>query len=966
MEWRIIIFLCLFLHLSQVVLGQEPYIRAVNYPYQISTKTIYDMHADARGQIWLGTNKGLFRFNGKQAISVPFEESRQTDFTHLKTDPYGRIWGMNFANQLAYVNRDTLRLFQFPEELKLEGNLIDFDFTPQCIWLCSDKMIVAIHLKSRKILYQYKEESKQIFAIKAFKQKIHVLKMGEDMVCDEQGNTEVLPVCISSVGRFTVSNGEILLTHRENFLRKACIFKDNQWGKLPDFDLPESVVVYHLSTSKSGKTWICTKQGGWLWDCKAGKAYNLFPHLQVTDVVEDYQGNYWVSTLDDGLWFCPSLKTITYTPIIDLEEQNTFITRINLDDKPGHYWISAANGKTYYTQLKNPKSLFSIEGDFKKEITSFIKSPKTDEILNTSGIFNLKNKNYIRLPAPKDMSLYNTQYLLIARSSAAEWLLPFYEKGTASPKKVFGIELSSNQSSLFGYPTYLLRAQRSYSVCLDSVRQKYWVGYADDLYEYDFKGNFKIIKTQKGEPIAAHRMCLDKQGKLYVATFNQGLMVIKNQTIIKRLGKYNLLKSNEVRKVFNYKDTIWVGTTQEIGYLLNDNQSFVDVLGNNSIGRINYQDFIPSEQALLIAVGFKVLYLPRNILKNPQTLTVLYPKINQKENNIQIVLEMLNYTNPEYSRFYYRLENIDQKWQNTDDIIAFLRYSQLSPGDYVLEYYAEDKFSKLRSKLYKLNFKVKAAWWQQLWFYALIVCLIISFLTFIFYLWLKKAQKRQSLREQLWISQLKAIKAQMNPHFLYNILNTVQGLVYSNRRSEAAELLGKFSDLMRNTLESSEIPYLPLQDEINTIHLYLNLEQSRFEGKDFEYSVQAEEVWHLLDQEIPSMLIQPFVENAIKHGLLHKKEEKRLFIKFETHLNNLHISIEDNGIGRQHASEIRQRQAQRVQHFTMNATQQRIDLLNKMGKFKIHFEVIDLFDSQQVSAGTRVEINIIFLTPNKL
>jgi signal transduction histidine kinase len=492
------------------------------------------------------------------------------------------------------------------------------------------------------------------------------------------------------------------------------------------------------------------------------------------------------------------------------------------------------------------------------------------------------------------------------------------------------------------------------------------VGYADDLYEYDFKGNFKIIKTQKGEPIAAHRMCLDKQGKLYVATFNQGLMVIKNQTIIKRLGKYNLLKSNEIRKVFNYKDTIWVGTTQEIGYLLNDNQSFVDVLGNNSIGRITYQDFIPSEQALLIAVGFKVLYLPRNILKNPQTLTVLYPKINQKENNIQIVLEMLNYTNPEYSRFYYRLENIDQKWQNTDDIIAFLRYSQLSPGDYVLEYYAEDKFSKLRSKLYKLNFKVKAAWWQQLWFYALIVCLIILFLTFIFYLWLKKAQKRQSLREQLWISQLKAIKAQMNPHFLYNILNTVQGLVYSNRRSEAAELLGKFSDLMRNTLESSEIPYLPLQDEINTIHLYLNLEQSRFEGKDFEYSVQAEEVWHLLDQEVPSMLIQPFVENAIKHGLLHKKEEKRLFIKFETHLNNLHISIEDNGIGRQHASEIRQRQAQRVQHFTMNATQQRIDLLNKMGKFKIHFEVIDLFDNQQVSAGTRVEINIIFLTPNKL
>lgn len=946
--------------------AQLPYTRAINYPYQITTKTIYDMYDDAKGQIWLGTNQGLMRFNGKSAYTLPFEGARQTDFTHLKTDAYGRIWGMNFANQLAYVSRDSLKIFQFPADLSLKGSLLDFDFTPQCLWLCTDKMVVAIHLKTRKVLYRYEESLDMLFTIKAYQNKIYVLRSGETLVFDDQGTMQNVYSPINTVGRFAVSGETFIAAKRENFKRDACQWKEGKWLELPTFEMPSDITIYHLTSSRDGQIWFCTKQGGWKWDIKTGKTQNLFPNLQVTDIVSDYQGNYWISTLDDGLWFCPSLQSLIAVPIPELEEKNVYITRIQKHlRKPNDYWIATANGRIYRSSLKATENPWYFESEFKKEVTALAKGRNDDEILSTLGILNTHTKKQIAFPYPKDLQLYDNQYLLLGRSAVAEWVMPYYDSNAPPPKTLFGLPLNPTISLLYGYPSYTIRTQRSYGVCIDSLRKRYWIGYADDLYEYDFQGNVKIIKNQEGKAITARKMCTDKEGRLYVATYNQGLYVIENRKVSHVLDKSNLLKSNEVQKVINYQDTIWIGTRQEIGYLWNNNQSLRDVLGENRIGSINYQDFIPDKGVLLIALGYKILYLPRNSPKKVPDLNLLYPKVIQKDNNVEIHLEMLNYTNPEHSRFYYRLVGIDKKWNITDDIKTTIRYSQLNAGDYSLEFYAQDQYSLATSKPTTVQFLIPKKWWERNWIYALAVVGLIGLLASIFYAVLKRYQKRQDLKEQLWISQLKAIKAQMNPHFLYNILNTVQGLVYSNRKGEAAELLGKFSDLMRKALESSEIPYLPLEDEINTLRLYLHLEKSRFEGQDFEFEIEDTQAEALLEHKIPSMLVQPFVENAIKHGLLHKNGTKRLKISFQAMHSGLKVLISDNGIGREKAAQIRQRQAQHVQHFTMNATQQRIDLLNKIKKFHIDFKVNDKYDTNQHSIGTEVEIFIQFLNLNQ-
>lgn len=201
----------------------------------------------------------------------------------------------------------------------------------------------------------------------------------------------------------------------------------------------------------------------------------------------------------------------------------------------------------------------------------------------------------------------------------------------------------------------------------------------------------------------------------------------------------------------------------------------------------------------------------------------------------------------------------------------------------------------------------------------------------------------------------------MNPHFLYNVLNTVQGLVYSDRRSEASEVLGNFSDLMRNTLQISEKPYISLSEEVAMLQLYVDLEKIRFE-EEIHCHIQVAFPTESWEHLIPSMLLQPFVENAFKHGLLHKRGEKRLDIIFSRQGNDLQVLIEDNGIGREHAQEIQKRQARKSTGFALNATSQRVELMNKITPHQIRVQIQDKYNDQHEPTGTKVLIQLHFPT----
>jgi LytS/YehU family sensor histidine kinase len=213
------------------------------------------------------------------------------------------------------------------------------------------------------------------------------------------------------------------------------------------------------------------------------------------------------------------------------------------------------------------------------------------------------------------------------------------------------------------------------------------------------------------------------------------------------------------------------------------------------------------------------------------------------------------------------------------------------------------------------------------------------------------------LEKNLNKSTLKAIKSQMNPHFFYNALNTIQSYILSNDKKMALNYLSKFSTLTRTILEMSEKEYIGLAEEIKTINLYLEIEQARF-NEDFEYAIEYENLSELEPLKIPSMLLQPYIENAIKHGLLHKVGPKKLIISFVKNKKTLQIKIDDNGIGRQKSSELNSIKSKKHQSFATEAMQNRIDLLNKNKSKKISINYIDKINENQQSTGTTVIIEI--------
>jgi tetratricopeptide (TPR) repeat protein len=213
-------------------------------------------------------------------------------------------------------------------------------------------------------------------------------------------------------------------------------------------------------------------------------------------------------------------------------------------------------------------------------------------------------------------------------------------------------------------------------------------------------------------------------------------------------------------------------------------------------------------------------------------------------------------------------------------------------------------------------------------------------------------QQAQLARTQ---AELKALRSQMNPHFIYNTINAIQGLIYNNQSFEASDYLSEFSFLMRKVLEMSGQEWVSLSEELDFLNLYLSLEKLRF-GADFEYELQTNHI-AVEDFVVPALFLQPLVENALRHGLLHKAGAKHLSICFTQNTEYLHITITDNGIGRQAAAALNQQKKNKPSSYATSALEQRAFLLNSKEQQTIRYEFVDLYQADQ-ALGTQVFVSI--------
>ena len=296
-------------------------------------------------------------------------------------------------------------------------------------------------------------------------------------------------------------------------------------------------------------------------------------------------------------------------------------------------------------------------------------------------------------------------------------------------------------------------------------------------------------------------------------------------------------------------------------------------------------------------------------------------QLSPKENFFSFDFSALSFTLPEKNRFRYRLQGFDKNWIDARDR-RNANFTNVPSGQYIFELQAANNEGVWNLEILQLPISIATPWYKFWWVRLLGLILIAALIFGVYQLRIsqirEEERKQSEFQKKLADVEMSALRAQMNPHFIFNCLNSIESYVIKNDTIKAATYLNNFARLIRLILQNSRAKFITLEDEIESLELYLAMESLRFINR-FDYQIQVAQDVEVSNLEIPPMLIQPYVENAIWHGLMHKKEAGRLFIEIKHIGNFLYCAIEDNGIGRAKSMEINRRKGRRKKSVGMKS-----------------------------------------------
>jgi two-component sensor histidine kinase len=333
-------------------------------------------------------------------------------------------------------------------------------------------------------------------------------------------------------------------------------------------------------------------------------------------------------------------------------------------------------------------------------------------------------------------------------------------------------------------------------------------------------------------------------------------------------------------------------------------------------------------------------------------------KFSYRNNSFNFSFVALDYASQKSIRYFYKLDGLDTNWVSAGSLRS-VSYENLSPGHYSFRVKALNNKGRWSSEDAVYSFSISTPFWQTWWFRSLLALAAITAITVYIRKRINTVKTKAAIRQQMTELEVKALRAQMNPHFIFNAMNSIQQFTLKNDVDNANLYISKLSTLLRKVLHSSQQTYITLEEEMEQLNLYLDIEKLRL-GNDFSYAVMAGDELEIDALKIPGMLVQPFVENALKHGLAPKEGPKKLTVEFSLQAGDkLQVKITDNGIGRKKAQELKQRQEKMLPYESkgIRLVEDRLKLLGGVqAEDIIRFE--DLHDNEGQAAGTLLSLLI--------
>jgi len=959
----------------------------------IPSSKIESIFYDEDHHLWLRTPNTLSIFNIETGQVSATKITEKFQFQSACLDGDDNIWSLSKFGQLVKMDRNEFNiLFTSRAKIDLEPKekIINSFYHKGLIYLIGKSSNCYQYSISEKKWRVFRSEfgsSGAIFMSAAFdqKEKIYIGSMETDLIEFNLSSEEFTISEINTLGEFIIGINQV----RFDKTKRELLISSYGQGFFTFNPTTKRLDRFHKGSSQIPLTSnyplsIFRDKNNILWIGYDGKGIDVFdPNIKkfkpllkespkeeynlkfVRKIIEDDEGLLWFGTAGSGL--------VSYDRSVDSFQfynsgalfpnaDNFIIEMVKVENK---IWLGLNGGTIQIFDINQKRIIQSIQAPknwneiAQSGIWSFYYHKAKNEVwvgTSTDGIFKINSKT-------KEIKKYYSE------------INPIY-----GDNRIRCLYMSKSNILLAGSIKGILRYNRKL-----------------DKFERAFPKKEKV-KNNEYSIKCIHE---DKQGHFWAGTDGAGILVLDaDYNLIRTIDKSNNLSNNVIYGILSdRKNSLWVSSNQGLSniiYRQNPNEDSIRLTiynyeatsglqsnefntnsylklkngmlafgGVNGVNIFNGKKIKPSTKTPTVAI-IKFSVFNKNINENKLITYVDNLDLNYNQNSFSLYYNTLGFTLSEKVNYRYRLVGLDDSWIDADKR-TYVSYTNLSPGEYEFQVKASNYDGYWGEEYTSIKINIASPFYKSWWF----ILGILFFSSFIIYSFLHAQNKARKAREELKLSyakeiaevEMKALRAQINPHFLFNSLNSINNFILKKENNKARKYLVKFSQLVRNILNNSTTPYVSLKEELDTINLYVQIESMRFDNT-FSFQTEVEESLFISEISIPSLLLQPYIENAIWHGLLHKEGEKKISIRIKKISKEfISIEIEDNGVGREATRNNHNPDKQKS--YGMQLGENRVKLMNSENQSKGEVEVIDLQDSNQKPSGTLIHIKLPLLKHTK-
>ena len=978
--------------------AQSPNFKHFTVEDGLPSSECYQILQDQKGYIWIATDKGVARYDGTKFKNFTKEDGLPENcIVRMYEDALGRIWFVGLTNRIAYNLNNKITCLKINDEIFKqikEGYINSISFSENALFIgmiASNyyykitfskgkstnplKFQKLITINNKKIEGGYIINMKNNEFIHGFKRDINKINKNNfnyliqnniittQHILNPSKNFSVLSPnvrCLKNKdGGFYYSTSQhILKINKKGTViekiaindRLNCLFLDSKMGMW-------------YSQNKKGLTYFPTG------NFNDSKPLNFLKNKSISAMCEDHEHGYWISTLEDGVFY---LKNLNFTHITDLS--SPFVNTIFY--KNGTLYGGTDNGKIVI--LKN-KTISEIDINQKFDNANFITkisghNLNTLAISGNHGFFFLDLKSFKR----KYVKFY-FPFIFGKNKNRTFNSTSFIKR---KKENVFLVASNELLIKITGDKTKLIPFNRRIYCLAEGEKGMVWVGCVNGLYSYDqsgihFQGKKSYALSNRINGIQI------KKNTIWVSTKDNGVCIKRGNKIYDITTK-NGLVSNICQSIFLENDkTAWVSTCKGIckikvtnwkpfkfkiaTYNLNSGLVSNEVNQVIKVGSIVY---IASNKGIS---WFDEQKVKPNLASPPIFVTSI--QVNKRDtsiqkkyilpynkNNITFNYIGLTYKSEGDIEYKYKLIGLEANWNYTHN--STIPYNTLPYGKYTFVVAAKNNDGYWSKNPDKIDFIISPPFWHT-WTFRIIAGIIFLGSIYFFIKWrINKVEKRalenSKLYQQTVEMEMKFLSSQMNPHFTFNAMNSIQYYMLENEPEKAQKYLVKYSKLIRKVLENNMKKHVPISEEVEMLGLYMDIESLRFEIQ-FDYEIQISNELKEMNISIPPMIVQPYIENAIWHGITHKKEiQGKIIVSYELFKDKIKCSVEDNGIGRKKSKELKTGKTNK-ESLGMLITHQRLQQLHSESEMDVEPEIIDLLDENGIGCGTKVVIYLPFI-----